>query len=449
MLRTMYRILQAKYMIFVLLAALSFAVIGEAYYVLILSNQKSMTVSFNYSGAELGLNPDGSRFNISELTNDEILNEAKAGLELEKSDNADIRSRLFITTKFSQKAMENVVSDIKDGMQGSFVPTTFYVYYSQKNKLAKNETAKFLTALAESYGKYFDRAHAENNSVLSYNPGDLSLEDYDYSEIYTILYNKADEMLNLIKKHQSENRSFRSEDKLNFGTVKDELANFRDVKLEKFNAYVVQNSISKNRPEFINKLSYLIDKNTITYNKNMQASEITKNALKKYDPQITAVAFVPSVDNSYSYYMSRTKTGIDDLAKDSYGEGMDAARIAQKLDGYKNKLTKLKGAKNTDEETLAAADGFLAELQNDLKNLSEKIVKLDDSYLEYKTERYYSYKVADDSGAVSLPVMVKFMIFGIILAAATVLYTEFLHKTVRTHASGARRAFSVMSKIKR
>ena len=91
----MYRILQAKYIIFVLLAALSFAVIGEAYYVLILSNQKSMTVSFNYSGAELGLNPDGSRFNISELTNDEILNEAKAGLELEKSDNADIRSRLF------------------------------------------------------------------------------------------------------------------------------------------------------------------------------------------------------------------------------------------------------------------------------------------------------------------------------------------------------------------
>lgn len=256
-------------------------------------------------------------------------------------------------------------------------------------------------------------------------------------------------MLNLIKKHQSENRSFRSEDKLNFGTVKDELTNFRDVKLEKFNAYVVQNSISKNRPEFINKLSYLIDKNTISYNKNMQASEITKNALKKYDPQITAVAFVPSVDSSYSYYMSRTKTGIDDLAKDSYGEGMDAARIAQKLDGYKNKLTKLKGAKNTDEETLAAADGFLAELQNDLKNLSEKIVKLDDSYLEYKTERYYSYKVADDNGAVSLPVMVKFMIFGIILAAATVLYTEFLHKTVRTHASGARRAFSVMSKIKR
>ena len=173
----------------------------------------------------------------------------------------------------------------------------------------------------------------------------------------------------------------------------------------------------------------------------MQASEITKNALKKYDPQITAVAFVPSVDNSYSYYMSRTKTGIDDLAKDSYGEGMDAARIAQKLTATKISLQSLKGRKTQTRRTLAAADGFLAELQNDLKICRKKIVKLDDSYLEYKTERYYSYKVADDNGAVSLPVMVKFMIFGIILAAATVLYTEFLHKTVRTHASGARARF--------
>ena len=113
MLNTIYRLFKKKYFLFILLIVMLFAVMGEGYHFLILSNMKSMTVSLNYPGAEQGLNPDGSRFNISEMSDDEILNEAKKGLKIENTDNEKIKSRIFITTKFSQKAMENVVSDIR------------------------------------------------------------------------------------------------------------------------------------------------------------------------------------------------------------------------------------------------------------------------------------------------------------------------------------------------
>ncbi|UKI38170.1 MAG: hypothetical protein L6V93_09420 [Clostridiales bacterium] len=43
---------------FILLIVMLFAVMGEGYHFLILSNMKSMTVSLNYPGAEQGLNPD-------------------------------------------------------------------------------------------------------------------------------------------------------------------------------------------------------------------------------------------------------------------------------------------------------------------------------------------------------------------------------------------------------
>ncbi|UKI38169.1 MAG: hypothetical protein L6V93_09415 [Clostridiales bacterium] len=66
------------------------------------------------------------------MSDDEILNEAKKGLKIENTDNEKIKSRIFITTKFFAKAMENVVSDIRGGMRGSYVPTTYYIYYSQK-----------------------------------------------------------------------------------------------------------------------------------------------------------------------------------------------------------------------------------------------------------------------------------------------------------------------------
>lgn len=443
------RLFRKKYIAFLLLVVIAFSISGELYHALILSNLKSMVTELNYPGAEEGLNPDGSRFVISEMTNDEILNAAKSGLGIESKSNDEIRKRLFITTKFSQKAMDEVISDIRDGMHGSYVPTTFHVYYSQKNKFGKNETYEFLTALAETYKKYFYEHHAENNSILSFDSQIGDFSDYDYSEIHTILYDKSDQMLELIKTHREENRGFKTDDNLNFSSLCDELTNFRDVKLEKFNAYIVQNNISKNRPSYVNKLSYLIDKNKTDFNKKNKASEISKTALGKYDPQITAVAFVPSVDSTNSYYMSRTKTGIDDLAKNSYNDGMDALRISKKLDDYNNIFTKMSNAQNTDKDALSETDKYLSEILENLRSLSEKIVKLDNEYLTYKTEDYLSYKVDEKSSAVNLTMIIKFAALGFVLALLMILYMEFFHNTITEKTKKVKRAFKVTNTRKK
>lgn len=448
MLNTIYRLFKKKYFLFILLIVMLFAVMGEGYHFLILSNMKSMTVSLNYPGAEQGLNPDGSRFNISEMSDDEILNEAKKGLKIENTDNEKIKSRIFITTKFSQKAMENVVSDIRGGMRGSYVPTTYYIYYSQKNKFAVNETYEFLQALATGYEKYFTKKHAENNSILRFSSDDYDFSSYDYSEIYTVLYNKADEMLNLVIDHRNENRSFRSEDNLNFDTVRDELSNFKNVKLEKFHSYVIQNSISKDRPGVMNKLEYLKEKSSVDYEKTSDKSEIEKKALNMYDPKITAIAFVPSVDNKNSYYMSRTKTGIDDLAKNSYESGMDAAKISKKLDGYLNRYDKLSKASDTTLSEKEYTDAYLNRILKDFEELSQKICTLDDEYLKYKTENYFTYKIGEKQSVIGFAAIVKFSVIGFIFAFLIVLYMEFAHSFIYRKTKSAKKAIAVMTKLK-
>lgn len=441
------RLFQKRYLAFIMLVVIAFAVFGEMYHVLILSNLKVMTISLDYPGVEEGLNPDGSRFVISEMTNDEILDAAKSGLKIESKSNDEIRQRLFITTKFSQKEMDAVVSDIRDGMQGTYVPTTFHIYYSQENKFAKNETYEFLNALAETYKDYFYKNHAENNSVLEFDKDD-DYDKYDYYEIYTVLYNKAERMLEYMKTHHTENRGFRADDNTNFSTLSDELSNFKNVKLERFNAYIVQNNISRNRAEYVNKLSYLIDKNTIDFNKKNSASEITKGALNKYDPQIIAVAFVPSVDNTNSYYMSRTKTGIDDLAKKSYNDGMEAARVSKKIDDYNNRFTRYSAAADSTEDVIFAANEYLTGILSDFKKLSDKIIKFDDEYLEYKTEQYFTYAVDSKSSILNIAVIIKFAALGFMLAVLMVLYMEFFHNTVTEKTKAAKKFFDVIRRIK-
>lgn len=449
MLMTLSRFMKKKYFIFMIIVLVFFMLFGEIYHFFILSNVKSMKLTLNYSGAEQGLNPDGSRFNISEMATDDIINEAKDGLKMEKESSTDIKKRLFITTKFSQSAMDEVVSDIRSGMKGTYVPTTFYVYYSQANKLRKNETYEFLTALAETYRKNFYEKHAENNAVLEYKPEEIDFSDYDYSEIYTVLSDKAEQMLTLINKHLDENRGFRSKDNLNFGTLREELTNFKSVKLEKFNAFVVQNDISKNRPVNISKLRYLINKNTLEHDKLSQASDIAKTVLSKYDAQIAAIAFVPSVDSTNSYYMSRTKTGIDDLAKRSYSDGMDAAAISKKIDQYDNIFQKLSGAADSTAEQLSGADAYLKDIMDNMQELSDKLLALDDEYLDYKTENYISYTVQKKSSVFDLSVLIKFMLLGFLLALVSIIYIEFLHDAIHSRTRYVTKAIFVMTKSDR
>jgi len=446
MYKTIRRLAQKRYICFLLVMVMVSAVLGELYYYLITSKTVSMVISLNYPGAEKGLNPDGSRFNISELTSDEILNEAKSGLTMENQSNNSIRNCMYITTQFGASEIEEVVNTIAQDAEASYVPTTFYLTYTQKNKLEENEGHQFLHALAESYSDYFYKNHAENNSVLRFEPDSYDFSDYDYTEIYDMLYDKADRMLALLNEHNSENRAFRSKENVNLSTLRDELRNFRDVELEKFNAYVVQNNISKDRPAFVNKLSYLINHSTVTYRKNYNASNIARRALEKYDAKIIAVAFIPALDKTDSFYMSRTKTGIDDLAKNSYSDGMEASRISKRIDSYQHNYQKLLWAADSSPGQIAHTDEYLQSIISSLDELSRRIVRLDDEYLEYKTEDYFSYTVEKQRGPLNPKFMGKSAAVGFILAIAVICYMEFLYGSVQKKTATARRALRIMTR---
>ncbi len=449
MYKVVQRLLKKKYFSFIAVAMIAFAIIGEMYHFVILSNSKSMVIGLNYPGAEEGLNPDGSRFNISELTSDEILDTAKANLKMKNQSNDSIRSSMQITTQFSQGEMDEVVADIKSDSQATYVPTSFHLYYTQKNKLRRNETYEFLESLAQSYEDYFNKNHAENNSILTFNENSYDFSDYDYTEIYQILYNKAERMSTLLNIHREENRAFRTEDNMNFGTLRDELENFKNVKLEKFNAYVVQNRVSKNRSAYMSKLQYLIDNNGILFRKKRQASDIAKNALNKYDPNIAAVAFIPSLDSSHSFYMSRTKTGIDDIARDSYSDGMDATRVSKKIDSYNNNYQKLSQAADSSPEQLKYVNDYLTSLIKDFSELSEKIVKVDNEYLKYKTESYLTYQIDKKSSPIDLKIILKFALLGFFLSLIIIVYMEFFYHFISKKTATLKRALLIMTKYRK
>ena len=447
MINIIRRLLKKKYIIFIIIVTLLFGIGGQMYNILIAERQKSMVIEFNYPGAEKGLNPDGSMFEISDLKSPEVISKAKEKLKNNDIDTEFLRSRVFITSKISETTLDKIVSAVQDEKNSIYMPTTFYVYYSQKNKFSKNESIDFMENLAEAYTEHFKEKYSEKNDILLFNPEKYNFKDMDYLEIYTILKNKVDSMYTYITNHRNENRAFYSEDKVNLGMAAKKIESFRDINLEKFYSYVAQNAISKNNREFSKRTDYLISDNTLDYNKLYDASEISRKALEKYEPGIAAVAFVPSVDAKRNYYMSRTKTGLDDLTKQSYSNGMTASKVLKDIEYYKSLYDKFSTVSTTDESKKETAEKMIANLSDDLVSLSSEVIKTDNEYLEHKTMNYFKVCLPENH-TLNISLIIKFMILGFILAFAIVFFIEFLKKAITQKISVMTKSFSNMDFVK-
>ncbi len=353
------------------------------------------TVTLNYEEAKQGLNPDGSKFNIADIKSDEVLQNALAILGDDSLSVDSVKGRITIDAKMPISAIEQTRAAIASGSTYNYNPSEFDVYYSQNKKLSKNNTVDFLDALSQAYYEYFISTYSDKNIILEFDGAD-DFDDYDYYEIFIVLENKINSMISYLGSHQEENTTFRSSKTgYSFENLITMLLNLRDKDLEKYRAYVVQYKISKDHSDFIGKQKYLIEKESTDYKSNMEASNIINASLVMYDPNITGVAFIPSIDDQDEYYMGRTKTGIDDLAIDSYKYGEKANSLKKDIDERQYLISKF----STDEKHSAAvkkeADSMIVDICVFLEKISTISVLTDDDYISYKTNDYITFDLPE------------------------------------------------------
>ncbi len=192
------------------------------------------------------------------------------------------------------------------------------------------------------------------------------------------------------------------------------LLNIRDVSIEKLNAYVMINHISKNKKLLLNKHSYLIDTVTRNYNYVNDSSNIVNDTLSEYDGGMTGVIFVPSVDDSKEYYMGRTKTGLDNLVNRAYTDGTLAVGFKKTIDGYKDTYERFQGTPESTRAQNQVADEMIKNIRTQLKEVSEKAIATDNEFQNIITNKYISFKMPKEY---KLPItyVIKMLMVGLVL----------------------------------
>ena len=139
------------------------------------------------------------------------------------------------------------------------------------------------------------------------------------------------------------------------------------------------------------KNDFLRNRILLKYNTNADSSRIAQEALSIYNPYITSVAYIPSVDKDNEFYMSRTKTGLDTLVNDSYSKGATAIGYKKTMDEYEHMLNSYSDVTVTDDSIKATADQMIVNICDYVSKISDIAIKTDNEFLKEKNGTYISF----------------------------------------------------------
>lgn len=425
-LRKKLKSVSKKNIIAVLVISLVFSAPIAVYSYIKVSHTNYITLTLNYANARNGLTPTGGRFNIAELKSDEVLQNALNYLGDDSLSVEDIKDRITINSKVPMSSIDKVKNAIANNSSYTYCPTEFEIYYDQGSKLERGNTYALLNALASAYKDYFAVNYSEKNTILDYDIED-NLAKYDYGEQCQIMSDKVTAMLRYLDKYSSESNTFRSKSTgYSYSNLVSMLVNIRDVNLEKLEAYITQNGISEDKPSFLRKQDYNVEKRTLLYNKFNQGSIIAKDTMDIYNSHITGVAFVPTIDVSNEYYMSRTKTGLDLIVNESYNDGLKAADLAQKIDSFQYLVDKYSNAPAAPVDAVKNAEDMISEISSYIGKVSDLAIQTDNDYIESVSNNYITVIYHPISKMSYVKMCIKIVLFFMAVIFAIVIAYKFI-----------------------
>ena len=130
---------------------------------------------------------------------------------------------------------------------------------------------------------------------------------------------------------------------------------------------------------------------------------------------MTAVVMIPTTDAQNEYYMSRTKTAMDTMARHADSSLAEAMSYKSDIANTDYVIEKMSTG-NSSPIRLVAAQAMLNSLEKEINAISEDLFVLDKSYLKYKAQNYITFRYHEPSFTqqINLKQLVKVMALGCI-----------------------------------
>ena len=349
--------------------------------------EKSQTatafIALNYEEATKGLYPNQTRFNISLLKSDEVLERAieKAGLtgQITAQDMADNITAWAASVDGMQ---------LPSGTTSYKIATTYTITYTRNKELGKRiSTQDMLSLIVESYKEIFYEKYTYVEVALA--PNWSECDDEEYMEIGAFFEKECNKIRRFLKAHANENKTFRSDSTgESFVSLRQKIDNFIKVDLEKYDSYVLQSGLSKNKERYISKLAYQNFLKNIDYQKYMAEYQNRLHTIDIYDSSLTAVVLIPTLDTQNNFYMSRTKVEIDYQTSAAESANNAANDTMATIQQNEYTIQQMENPSASAASNVATVESMIQSMKNKIADIVEKTRILNKEYIRYKTKNY-------------------------------------------------------------
>ena len=374
-------------------------------------NTATTEMSLNYEESANGLNPNSTRFNAYEFASTEVVKGmlSYCGMDPDSIDlNAVINSISVRPTNSKAFSEEN------------FFITTSYKISIQKPSFIEDVSARdLLTFLCKSYKDHLFSKYTENRSILFFDIDEF--EAMEYMEIADLLDLKAQQIEKYLNTRVKQSKTFTEmESEETFKSLSQKVEDLRNYDIEKYRVFVIQTGTSFDKASYIRALSYINRMKGLSYDKDTAAYTVRNDGIKMYDESMISVVMIPSIDDSKNtYYMSKTKTGMDYMASQADDYLLTAQETAKEISINKDIIAKMKAGANA-EPDIQKADKMIEDIRQKFADLSKQIETVDKAYIKYRTKDYLTFKTTAPS------LMQRIRVDMLIALAAALLLGIFL-----------------------
>lgn len=380
LLRTLW---QKKYQLFMEFLVLC-AAFG-AFNFFLTGNYAGAVISFNYSEASQGLAPNKTRLNAYEIVSDEVLQEAIKRIGLQDSISpSDLADSLSITP------------DQTGSISGStdFISTSYNVSINTKNlDLRNRKTLDLLRSVCESYRDFFLKNYGDNQTMIK-DQLDVTTDCEPFLRVQEIEL-RAEQLQRYLNARLDENKTFVDDANPdsatnNFTTLAKQVNNIVDYDIPNVTAFVIESSIARDPATLVSILEYKNKIDDLAMRKQLAYYTADKDGISIYEKSMSSVVMIPTTDAQSEFYMSRTKTAMDTMAR-AADEYLSTATEYQSAIVDTNYIIQKMRACTSEEQYLASAQEMINKLENSLNQISSELFILDKAYVKYKSQNYISF----------------------------------------------------------
>lgn len=372
-----------------------------------LKKSVNAVISLNYSEASQALNSNGTRYNMTEIISDEVVDRAiKKG------------ALTNVTVKQLKECLAVypcVQGDTEDETK-YHISTEFVVEYHASKDTDHLDSENVINLITTAYKEYYIEKYTDNFSL---NTEKADFGKMEYMDTVSYLEKETQAVLNYLYGMAEKNSSFVTADGNTFGSIAGKVYNFKETQIEhNLKSLVLQNGIAKDKAGYIDRLKY--HNNDIEYDrqKNAASYDVCSRAIDMYGEEMISVVLVPTWDQSGKYYMGRTKVGVDELSVMATNFSNSVAANEKEIMDNQLVIDKVSSG-NESEQVYASADSLISSVYKSIKEFEKEAITAGREYSRYKMNQCVAVTIY---GVSFMSEIKTLAIFAVLLYAALVLY---------------------------